>query len=62
MNSAGIFLNGYAQINGEASLQSAIANIGPISVALVVTPNFQSYRSGIFVDNTCTGALNHGKY
>ncbi len=41
MNSAGINVDGYAQINGEASLQSAIANIGPISVGLVVTPNFQ---------------------
>jgi hypothetical protein len=37
----------------ETALANAIANIGPISVAVYVTNAFQSYSSGIFSDSNC---------
>lgn len=37
----------------ELDLQSAVANIGPISVAIYVTDNFFHYKSGIFNDTLC---------
>jgi C1A family cysteine protease len=41
-------------------LQTALANKGPISVAIYVTNNFKSYSSGVFFDLTCPfGAINH---
>jgi cathepsin L len=44
----------------ELSLQDALANKGPISVAFYVTDNFKSYSSGIFSDSACPlGEINH---
>ncbi len=44
----------------ELSLQDALANKGPISVALYVTNNFRYYSSGVFYDSTCpSGKINH---
>jgi WD40 repeat protein len=40
-------------------LTNAIANVGPISVALYVTSNFQNYKSGVFIDTTCPNSVNH---
>jgi len=37
----------------EAALENTLANVGPVSVAVYVSANFQSYRSGVFYDNTC---------
>jgi C1A family cysteine protease len=51
-----------AVTNGVADenvLTDAIANVGPISVSLYVTANFQLYKSGVFVDSTCPNTVNH---
>ena len=37
----------------ENKLQETIANIGPLSVSLYVSNNFQSYSSGVFKDTNC---------
>ena len=46
----------YGPYNGanEEQLKNYVATYGPISVAIYVTSNFQSYRSGIFYDPLCT--------
>jgi len=45
----------------EMKLQAAVATVGPISVAIDATGNFQHYSSGVFKDPTCTpDALDHG--
>ncbi|XP_034097275.1 cathepsin S-like [Gymnodraco acuticeps] len=44
----------------EASLKEAIANIGPISVAIdAERPTFRFYRSGVYDDPSCTQKINH---
>ncbi len=44
----------------ENKLQETIANIGPVSVSLYVSNNFQSYSSGVFKDTNCNLKLpNH---
>lgn len=43
----------------ESILTEAIGTVGPISVALYVTSNFQNYVSGIFIDTTCPDSVNH---
>ena len=40
-------------IANEATFTRAISTVGPISVALYVTSNFQRYKSGVFFDNSC---------
>ena len=56
-------ITGFVAVNNgdpnENLLTDAIANIGPISVSLYVTANFQNYRSGVFVDSTCPNSVNH---
>jgi C1A family cysteine protease len=37
----------------ESALTEAIANIGPVAVAIYVTDEFQSYQSGVFSENAC---------
>lgn len=37
----------------ETALTEAIANVGPIAVAIYVTDAFQSYQSGVFSENAC---------
>ncbi|XP_032373844.1 cathepsin S [Etheostoma spectabile] len=45
----------------EGVLKQALANIGPISVAIDATrPRFTFYRSGVYDDPSCTLKVNHG--
>ena len=47
-------------VGNEASLTDAIANIGPMSVAIYASNNFQLYSSGVFTDTSCpAGKVNH---
>nr|XP_009503011.1 PREDICTED: cathepsin S-like [Phalacrocorax carbo] len=44
----------------EAALKDAVANIGPVSVAIDATqPTFFLYRSGVYDDPQCTQKVNH---
>ncbi|XP_062453554.1 cathepsin S [Rhea pennata] len=44
----------------EAALKDAVANIGPVSVAIDATqPTFFLYRSGVYDDPLCTQEVNH---
>ncbi|KAK9883497.1 hypothetical protein WA026_001671 [Henosepilachna vigintioctopunctata] len=43
----------------EDALKEAVANIGPISVAIEASSQLQNYVSGVFLDRTCTADLNH---
>ncbi|XP_009582512.1 PREDICTED: cathepsin S-like [Fulmarus glacialis] len=44
----------------EAALKDAVANIGPVSVAIDATqPTFFLYRSGVYDDPQCTQEVNH---
>ncbi|XP_056331622.1 cathepsin S, ortholog 2, tandem duplicate 2 [Danio aesculapii] len=44
----------------EQALKEALANIGPISVAIDATrPKFTFYRSGVYDDPSCTQNVNH---
>merc|ERR1712212_375215 len=57
------FDSGYKRIarGSEAALKQAIAEVGPISVAVHATRNMQLYRGGVMVDRTCSPyRLNHG--
>ncbi|XP_040394660.1 cathepsin S isoform X3 [Cygnus olor] len=45
----------------EAALKDAVANIGPVSVAIDATqPTFFLYKSGVYDDPRCTQEVNHG--
>ncbi|NWU96687.1 CATS protein, partial [Upupa epops] len=45
----------------EAALKDAVANIGPVSVAIdAAQPTFFLYRSGVYDDPQCTLEVNHG--
>ncbi|XP_069505839.1 cathepsin S [Ambystoma mexicanum] len=45
----------------EAALQEAVANIGPISVAIDASrPTFFLYKSGVYNDPACSQVMNHG--
>ena len=44
----------------EAAVTAALANVGPLAVAVYVTSAFQHYTSGVFTDTSCpSGKLNH---
>lgn len=45
----------FIQKGNENDLMKAVASIGPISVAIVVTDKFIGYHSGVFYDATCIG-------
>lgn len=49
-------LSGYTIIpqGDEQALTNALAQIGPIAIAVDVTPKFQFYSSGVFDDLTCS--------
>ncbi|KFQ64846.1 Cathepsin S, partial [Phaethon lepturus] len=45
----------------EGALKDAVANVGPVSVAIDATqPTFFLYRSGVYDDPRCTQEVNHG--
>lgn len=45
---------------GENYLGTAVAGVGPISVAIMATENMQHYKKGIFTDDSCNPLiLNH---
>ncbi|XP_007249826.2 cathepsin S [Astyanax mexicanus] len=45
----------------EEALKTAVATIGPVSVAIDATrPQFILYRSGVYYDPSCTKNVNHG--
>ncbi|XP_073704073.1 cathepsin S-like [Garra rufa] len=51
----------YVHQGDEEALKEAVANIGPISVAIDATrPQFVFYRSGVYNDPSCTKKINHG--
>jgi len=50
---------GTVKTNSEQDLASAVANHGPISVAIYASPRFKSYRSGVFNDPSCIMQPNH---
>lgn len=54
-------ISGYRSVppsGSEAALQNTVASVGPISVLIAVSRNFQHYQGGVFYDNTCT-QINH---
>ncbi|XP_044262269.1 procathepsin L-like [Tribolium madens] len=56
-------LSGYYDLpsGDESALQDAVANNGPIAVALDATDELQFYSGGVLYDTTCSPeALNHG--
>ncbi|XP_044262266.1 procathepsin L-like [Tribolium madens] len=56
-------LSGYYDLpsGDESALQDAVANHGPIAVALDATDELQFYSGGVLYDTTCSAeALNHG--
>ncbi|XP_075048765.1 cathepsin S [Mixophyes fleayi] len=47
--------------SSEDDLKAAVANVGPISVALDARhPSFYLYKSGVYDDPSCTQDVNHG--
>lgn len=61
--SVGATLKSYTDIKSgsESDLQSAVAKIGPISVAIDAEDSFQFYSSGLYYGDDCsTSFLDHG--
>ena len=49
------------QTNNQLDLKDAVANFGPISVAIQADKSiFRDYRNGIITDKNCGTNLNHG--
>ncbi|CAH0545764.1 unnamed protein product [Brassicogethes aeneus] len=56
-------VSGYVQIqeDSEEDLLNAVGTVGPVSVSIDASDEFQFYESGLFTDRTCDKAyLNHG--
>merc|ERR1712168_537484 len=43
----------------DSAHQSALSNVGPLSICVEVNSGFRNYRGGIFDDPTCGTSLNH---
>ncbi|UYV60943.1 hypothetical protein LAZ67_1002894 [Cordylochernes scorpioides] len=60
----GATCKGYKRINqDEESLKQALAAVGPISIAIDASGNFQEYKGGVYNNPDCgnaIGSLNHG--
>jgi len=54
-------VRGYQNVRGESSLTSALASVGPVSVAIDASPrSFRQYRGGVFYDPRCSSyRMNH---
>jgi hypothetical protein len=46
-------VTGYRQVSGENALKSAVANNGPVSIAVHVNDSFRHYKQGVFSDPFC---------
>ena len=57
----GAKVTGYTYVSAtETALLTAVQNIGPISVAIYASSNFDAYSSGVLTDSTCNGlGVNH---
>lgn len=53
------YVNSRVEIPSVGELKKALCNYGPLAVAVVVTPAFQAYKSGVFNENS-TAQINHG--
>lgn len=64
VNAIGATLKSWTDIDSgsESALTDAIANVGPISVAIDASnPSFQSYSSGVYFEDQCSSSqLDHG--
>jgi len=49
----------YGTVKGEAQMQTAINADGPIVCDVTVTPEFEQYRSGIFMAKASTQPASH---
>ncbi|KAJ5072250.1 serine-repeat antigen protein [Anaeramoeba ignava] len=59
-----IFMNGVLEVvlkESEATLETLVANNGPVSVAIYASSTFESYTSGAFASTDCyvNGETNH---
>ena len=59
----GAKVTGYTKVAAtEAALLTAVANVGPISVAIYVDSDFDSYSSGVYYNANCqTNACKYNK-
>ncbi|ALC40945.1 Cp1, partial [Drosophila busckii] len=51
---------GYVASGDEDALKKAVATVGPISVAIMVTGSFMNYKSGVYSEESCPAGVNHG--
>ncbi|XP_059159055.1 procathepsin L-like [Physella acuta] len=58
-SNVGANVTGYIEVRyeDEDALQDAVANVGPVSVAIHVTSKFQQYSGGVFYDTDCNPDL-----
>lgn len=61
-DNVGATISGFTDVDeGESNLQDALANNGPISVAIDANhQSFQLYHSGVYDEPDCTQNLDHG--
>jgi Papain family cysteine protease len=61
-NTIGATVSGYVGIdnNDENVIKEAVANKGPVAVALHVTDKFMGYAGGIYSEAGCSMEIDHG--